>query len=89
MKKKTNKLKYMAGAFLAGALLFTGILFGAGNPEGTLGAIKHTMSKISYYVNGKDNSTADGPFAQQGRRPRIPRLLPAARCTRSYGFGSG
>lgn len=66
MKKKTNKLKYMAGAFLAGALLFTGILFAAANPEGTLAAIKHTMSKISYYVNGKDNSTTDGPFAQQG-----------------------
>ncbi|WP_339221990.1 superoxide dismutase family protein [Paenibacillus sp. FSL W7-1332] len=66
VKKKTNKLKYMAGAFLAGALLFTGILFAAANPEGTLATIKHTMSKISYYVNGKDNSTTDGPFAQQG-----------------------
>ncbi|WP_098742136.1 superoxide dismutase family protein [Paenibacillus sp. EZ-K15] len=66
MKKKTNKLKYMAGAFVAGALLFTGILFAAANPEGTLDAIKHTMSKISHYVNGKDDSTTDGPFAKQG-----------------------
>ncbi|GIO98410.1 hypothetical protein J14TS5_34960 [Paenibacillus lautus] len=66
MKKKTNKLKYMAGAFMAGALLFTGILFAAANPEGTLDAIKHTMSKISHYVNGKDDSTTDGPFAKQG-----------------------
>ncbi|MEJ9221214.1 superoxide dismutase family protein [Paenibacillus glucanolyticus] len=66
MKKKTNKLKYMAGAFVAGALLFTGILFAAANPEGTLDAMKHSMSKISHYVNGKDNFTADGPFAKQG-----------------------
>ncbi|MBU5348008.1 superoxide dismutase family protein [Paenibacillus lautus] len=66
MKKKTNTLKYMAGAFLAGALLFTGILFAAANPEGTLATIKHTMSKISYYVNGKDNTTADDSFAKQG-----------------------
>ncbi|AWP29449.1 superoxide dismutase copper/zinc binding protein [Paenibacillus vortex V453] len=66
MKKKTNKLKYMAGAFVAGALLFTGILFAAANPEGTLDAKKHSMSKISHYVNGKDNFTADGPFAKQG-----------------------
>ncbi|MGE7057448.1 superoxide dismutase family protein, partial [Paenibacillus glucanolyticus] len=66
MKKKTNKLKYMAGAFVAGAMLFTGILFAAANPEGTLDAMKHSMSKISHYVNGKDNFTADGPFAKQG-----------------------
>ncbi|MGG4343618.1 superoxide dismutase family protein [Paenibacillus lautus] len=66
MKKKTNKLKYMAGAFVAGALLLTGILFAAANPEGSLDAMKHTMSKISHYVNGKDGSTADGPFAKQG-----------------------
>lgn len=65
MKKKTNKLKYMAGAFLAGALLIIGILTAA-NPEGTLSAIKHTTSKISDYVNSKNNSTADGPLAKQG-----------------------
>ncbi|MGG4107675.1 superoxide dismutase family protein [Paenibacillus lautus] len=75
MKKKTNKLKYKAGAFLAGALLFTGILYVAANPEGTFDAIKHMTSKISYYVNGKDDSTADGPLAKQGTAvsdPEIP-----------------
>ncbi|MGG3308465.1 superoxide dismutase family protein [Paenibacillus lautus] len=75
MKKKTNKLKYKAGAFLAGALLFTGILYVAANPEGTFDAIKHMTSKISYSVNGKDNFTADSPFAKQGTAvsdPEIP-----------------
>ncbi|MEK3782454.1 superoxide dismutase family protein [Paenibacillus sp. FSL R5-0810] len=77
MKKKTNKLKYMAGAFLAGALLLIGILIAA-NPEGTLSAIKHTTSKISDYVNGKDNSTADGPLAKQGTATSDPNM-PAGR----------
>lgn len=74
MKKKTNKLKYMAGAFCAGALLLIGILTAA-NPEGTLSTIKHTTSKISDFVNGgKDNSTADGPSAKQGTATSDPKI---------------
>lgn len=73
MKKKINKLKYMAGAFLAGALLIIGILTAA-NPEGTVSAIKHTTSKISDYVNGEDDSTADDPYANQGTATSDPEI---------------
>lgn len=66
MKKKTYKLKHMAGAFLAGAMLFSGFSLAAANPEVTLSAIKHTTTKISYYVNGKDHSTPTGQFSNQG-----------------------
>ncbi|EFU42696.1 superoxide dismutase copper/zinc binding protein [Paenibacillus vortex V453] len=66
MNKKTYKLKHMAEAFLAGAMLFSGISLAAASPEGTLDAIKHTTSKISYYVNGKDHSTPAGQFMNQG-----------------------
>lgn len=66
VKKKTYKLKHLAGAFLAGAMMFSGFSFAAANPEGTLDAIKYTTSKISYYVNGKDHSTADGQYMNQG-----------------------
>lgn len=62
MKKRTYKLKHMAGAFLAGAMLFSGFSLAAANSEGAVDAIKHTMSKISYYVNGKDQSTPAGQF---------------------------
>lgn len=74
MKKLTNKLKYMAGAFLAGALLIIGIMFAAANPEGTLGTIQHAMSKISHFVNGKDNATADGPSEKQGTATSDPKI---------------
>ncbi|MCT1398506.1 superoxide dismutase family protein [Paenibacillus sp. p3-SID867] len=66
MKKKIYTLKHMAGAFLAGAMLFSGFSLAAANPEGAVDAIKHTMSKISYYVNGKDQSTPAGQFMNQG-----------------------
>ncbi|MGV2806850.1 superoxide dismutase family protein, partial [Clostridium perfringens] len=66
MKKKTYKLKHMAGAFFAGAMLFSGFSLAAANPEGAVDAIKHATSKISYYVNGKDHSTPAGQFMNQG-----------------------
>ncbi|GAB6928931.1 hypothetical protein JCM10914A_29140 [Paenibacillus sp. JCM 10914] len=66
MKKKTYKSRHMVGAFLAGALLFSGVSLAAANPEETLDAIKHTTAKISYYVNGENYSTADGQYMNQG-----------------------
>lgn len=66
MKKKTYKLKHMAGAFLAGAMLFSGFSLAAANPEGTVDTIKLATAKISYFVNGQDHSAAGGQYMNQG-----------------------
>ncbi|GAK41766.1 superoxide dismutase copper/zinc-binding protein [Paenibacillus sp. TCA20] len=66
MKKRKYETKHMAGAFLAGAVLFSGFSLAAASPDLTLDSLKQSATKLSVYVNGEDKSSANGEYDNAG-----------------------
>ncbi|MCM3786232.1 superoxide dismutase family protein [Neobacillus mesonae] len=66
MKKRSFQTKHMAGAFLAGAVLFSGFSLAAASQDLTLDAIKQSAAKLSVYVNGEEKSSVEGQYDNNG-----------------------
>ncbi|WP_106766221.1 superoxide dismutase family protein [Paenibacillus faecalis] len=59
MKKRTYQTKHIVGAFLTGAMLFSGFSFAAVSASDSFNSAGQTTEKVSFYVNGEDRSTED------------------------------
>lgn len=66
MKKRTYQTKHMVGAFLAGAMLFSGFTYTAAKAGDAINGTGKTAEKVSFYVNGEDRSTKNGQYENHG-----------------------
>ncbi|WP_422657456.1 superoxide dismutase family protein [Paenibacillus sp. EC2-1] len=66
MKKRSFSTKQMAGAFVAGALLFSGISYAAANANEAKNVVSGTAAKIMFFLNGEEHSNKDGKYVNHG-----------------------